>query len=367
MATPRHSNESGSVARSAVIIAAVVTGFALVWLLRSVVLLAFAAMLFGVVFHSVAARIAKSTRLGHALSLTLAVILLLVAIVAPFYLFGNVVTAQMQALVLKLPSAWAHFRQHIGHPELDVQTMSQLRAMIPDGGSILSAVSSIVGSVGSAVSGIILALISGIYLAAAPDGYVDGLVELFPGHLRPQIRAGIEAGGLALRKWLLGQMIAMLIVGLLVGIGLWALGIPSPLALGLIAGMLEFVPTAGPIASAIPAILIAFSLGWERALLACGLFLVIQQIEGNVISPQIQRRTVDLPPALTLFSLLAFALLFGMLGIILAAPLTVILFVWVRMFVRREMPSAKPLEAMSRSPGAVTPTTATSGTKHRSG
>ena len=323
-------------------------------------------MLFGVVFYTVAARIAKSTGLGHALSLTVAVILLLVVSVAPFYLFGNVVTAQMQALILKLPSAWAHFRQHIGHPELDVQTMSQLRAMIPDGGSILSAVSSIAGTVGSAISGIILALISGIYLAASPDGYVNGLVELFPGHFRPHIRAGIEAGGLALRKWLLGQMIAMVIVGSLAGIGLWALGIPSPLALGLIAGMLEFVPTAGPIASAIPAILIAFSLGWERALLTCGLFLVIQQIEGNVISPQIQRRTVDLPPALTLFSLLAFALLFGMLGIVLAAPLTVVLFVWGKMFVRRGMPSAKPLEAISDIPSALAATTATSGTKHPS-
>jgi predicted PurR-regulated permease PerM len=184
--------------------------------------------------------------------------------------------------------------------------------------------------VGAALSGLLLALVAGIYIAAQPRRYLDGLVILFPVRHRPSAREALRVAGVALHKWLVGQLVAMTLVGLLAGVGLWLLDVPSPLALALIAGLLEFVPVAGPFASAVPAILLALAIGWEKAALVAILYLGIQQIEGNLITPLVQQQSVDLPPALTLFAMVAFGLLFGLLGVLLAAPLTVCLYVWVK-------------------------------------
>jgi predicted PurR-regulated permease PerM len=133
--------------------------------------------------------------------------------------------------------------------------------------------------------------------------------------------------GSALRLWLVGQLFAMALVGILAGLGLWLLGIPSALALGLIAGLLEFVPVVGPIAAAVPAVLLAMLVGWEESLMVAGLYFAIQQVEGYVITPLVQQRAVDLPPALTLFSLIALGTVFGVPGVLLAAPMTVAIYV----------------------------------------
>ena len=122
----------------------------------------------------------------------------------------------------------------------------------------------------------------------------------------------------------------MVLVGLLTGIGLAIIGVPSAIGLGLIAGLFEFVPVFGPILAAVPALLMALSEGGTTALWTLLLFIVIQQLEGNVIQPLIQRRAVDLPPVLLLFSILVFGILFGALGVILAAPLAVLAFVFVK-------------------------------------
>jgi predicted PurR-regulated permease PerM len=136
---------------------------------------------------------------------------------------------------------------------------------------------------------------------------------------------------------MLGTFVSMGVVGLVTGIGLWLIGVPSALALGLLAGLLEFVPIIGPIAASVPAILLAFSHSTEMALWTAGLFILVQQLEGNLIQPIVQRYAVDLPPALLLFSVVAGGLLFGIVGIIFAAPLTVVTFVLVKRLYVREV------------------------------
>jgi predicted PurR-regulated permease PerM len=113
-------------------------------------------------------------------------------------------------------------------------------------------------------------------------------------------------------------------------VGLMLLGMPSALALGIFAGLAEFVPIVGPVMAAIPALIIAFSLDVTTALWVLGLFVVIQQIEGNIIQPIVQRQMVRIAPAVTLFAILAFGVLFGPLGLLLAAPLTVVVRVLIR-------------------------------------
>jgi predicted PurR-regulated permease PerM len=120
-----------------------------------------------------------------------------------------------------------------------------------------------------------------------------------------------------------------------VTLGLFAIGMPSALALGFLAGLSEFVPIVGPILSAIPALLLAFSEGGNMVFWVAGLYLLIQQLEGNVIMPLVQRKTVDLPPVVALFALVALGILFGPLGVLLGTPLTVVLYVAVnQLYVR---------------------------------
>jgi predicted PurR-regulated permease PerM len=128
----------------------------------------------------------------------------------------------------------------------------------------------------------------------------------------------------------------MAIVGTLSAIGLTILGVPSPIALGFIAAVTDFVPIVGPIFGAIPAVLIALSVSPFTALMVVGLYVVIQLVEGNVVQPLVQSQAVDLPPALTLFALIAAGVLFGPLGVVLATPLAVVALVAIKLLYVRE-------------------------------
>ena len=148
----------------------------------------------------------------------------------------------------------------------------------------------------------------------------------------------------ALRLWLRGQLIAMLVVGLLTGLGLWALGMPSALTLGLLAGLLEFIPFAGPILAAIPAVLLALAVSPDLAFWVVVVYFAVQQFEGYVLTPLVQQYAVDLPGVVLLFSLLAFGILFGTLGVILAAPLAVVSYVLVkRLYVIEALHTPTPI------------------------
>ena len=148
----------------------------------------------------------------------------------------------------------------------------------------------------------------------------------------------------ALRLWLRGQLLAMVVVGVLTGVGLWLIEVPSAFALGLLAGLLEFIPFAGPVLSAIPGVLLALVISPELALGTIVVYVAVQQFEGNVLQPIVQRYAVDLPPVVLLFSLLAFGTLFGVIGVIFAAPLTVVAYVLVkRLYVQEALGTKTPI------------------------
>ena len=194
----------------------------------------------------------------------------------------------------------------------------------------------ILGSLGSAIAGLLVVIVGGIYLAWQPNLYRKGVIKLFTKRARPAAEATLDSSGRALKLWLLGQLVAMLIVGVLTGLGAWLIGLPSATALGLIAALLEFIPFVGPILMAIPALLIALTMDTHTVLMTLVLYTAIQQVEGNLITPLVQGRAVSLPPALTLFALIAMGFVFGPLGILFAAPLTVVAYVAVKqLYIRR--------------------------------
>jgi predicted PurR-regulated permease PerM len=162
--------------------------------------------------------------------------------------------------------------------------------------------------------------VAALYLAAAPQSYIGGLLDLLPTKQRTPTRRVLNHVGQTLWGWLVGQFIDMLVVGALCGVGLSLLGMPLAFILALIAGLLNFVPYIGAIAGAIPAVLIALSVSTEEALFVGLLYFGVQTFEGNVTAPLIQKRTIDLPPALTILSQTAFGVIFGLFGVILATP-----------------------------------------------
>jgi predicted PurR-regulated permease PerM len=133
-----------------------------------------------------------------------------------------------------------------------------------------------------------------------------------------------------LRLWLTAQLIAMIIVGVLTAAGLWLIGLPSALALGLISGLAEFVPVVGPVASVIPGLLIASSFGLETMLWTLAVYIIVQQVESNLVMPLLIGQAVNIPPALALFAVVGLSVLLGPLGLLFAFPLTVVADVAVR-------------------------------------
>jgi predicted PurR-regulated permease PerM len=131
--------------------------------------------------------------------------------------------------------------------------------------------------------------------------------------------------GTTLQRWLLGQLISMATIGTLTTLGLWIVGCPVPVALGILAGLFAFVPVIGFLFAFVPTILIALSEGGQVALAATLVFLVVQQLEEQLVHPMAQKWATALPPALGLLSLAAAGALFGLPGLIFGCPLTVVI------------------------------------------
>ncbi len=182
------------------------------------------------------------------------------------------------------------------------------------------------GTVFAGLTAFVLVVAAGVFFAVHPGTYRDGVVLLIAPSRRDRLRDALDRAGHALEGWLRAQLLSMTVVGLGVAGATWALGLPSPFALGLIAGLLEFVPIIGPIAAAIPALLLALTIGPSMVLWTGLTYFLIEQVESNVILPLAQREVADLPPALLIFAFAALGAVFGLTGVIVSAPLSVALY-----------------------------------------
>ena len=323
-----------------VIAIAIVAVALVIWRLRDLLLLAFGSVLVAVILRALATPFRDRLGLPHGVALLIAVLLLVAVIGGLFALFGAQAMGQAATLQEAIPAAWREFLRRLEPLGL----AEPLQGLAAGGESIVSRIGNVAMSVGTGLADTLLVLAGGIYLAAEPSLYRAGLLKLLPERGRALAAEAMTDSGRALKLWLKGRLVSMTIVGILTWIGLMLLGVPAAIALALVAFVLEFIPFLGPILAAIPAILLAMTISPALALWTAGLYLLIQQIEGNIIEPLVQKRAVSLPPVLLLFAVVAGVLLFGMPGVILAAPLTVVLFVLVkRLYVREALNTATPV------------------------
>jgi predicted PurR-regulated permease PerM len=335
------------------------------WRVADILLLVFVSVLLAVFLSGFAQAITRYTRLPRGFSLAFAVLFILSLLVGATLLIGPRITEQSDDLVEGVGRAlrgmvttlstspqgqWLLEQTPLLSPENPLQedtsesesqsippsdaTDTQLFPSLGDlssGIDVLAGVFGILPSVLSALANTLFVIILAIFFAASPGLYLNGMLRLFPEQHHQRASEVLLALGQTLRAWLLGQFISMVSVGVVVGIGLWLLGIPFALTLAFLAFLLEFIPIVGSFLSAVPGILIAFTQGWTQVIAVTVFYLVVQQLEGNLLTPLIHQRVVQLPPALTLIAVLIMGTFFGFVGLLVATPLLAVVMVLVKM------------------------------------
>ena len=173
----------------------------------------------------------------------------------------------------------------------------------------------------AAIGGIVLVIFLSIYLAADPDLYRRGALALLPARRRKQASLVMDRIATVLRKWLVTQLIAMAVIGTVTTVALLVLQVKAAFALGLLAGLFEFIPTVGPILSAVPSVAMGFLDSPEKAFLVMAVYIGIQFLENHLLIPLLMKGGMDLPPALTVLAQALLAIVFGFLGLMVAVPL----------------------------------------------
>jgi predicted PurR-regulated permease PerM len=305
----------------------------LVWYLFGVILMAFGAIILAMLLHLGSQPFMRWLRLPQTAALTLSGLVILIILGGAGYMFGTRIIDEFQDVVQRATSAGGVIRSDLQESEFG----NFLLHHVSSGDfSLAGVLPGFLRLSTSFLEAVIVTAISGIYLAAQPRVYRDGIVWLFPPSTHARVGEIVDGIGEGLRLWLLGQLIQMILIGAMVTIAVGIIGVPSPLALGLIAGIAEFIPYLGPILAAIPAILVALTKSPELALWTLVVYIVIHQIEGQIIAPMVQRRLVSIPPAVLLLGIAALTYLFGAVAIIFAAPIAVVIFTAINLIYVRD-------------------------------
>jgi predicted PurR-regulated permease PerM len=323
--------------RKVLIVFALAALAALIWTLSDLLLLVFTAVIVAVVLRAVGAQIQRVLPVGDSFAVMLALIAILAVLILVFFLFGATLAAQTSELIGRLPAAWAGIKNLLSGYGWGDDLLKQIESLGDYAGQFAAQVPLVALGIAGVIANVGLAIVGGVMLAMEPRAYRDGTLLLVPRAARPGATRAVDATGHALKGWLAAQLISMIVIGTLTGIGLWIAGVPSALGLGLFAGLAQFVPVIGPIVSAIPGLMISATTDWNTFGWAALVYVGVQQIEGNLVTPYVQKHIAGIPMALALFSIVAFGALFGPLGVVLATPLTLVALVLVKSLYLRDM------------------------------
>ncbi|AFZ02898.1 AI-2E family transporter [Calothrix sp. PCC 6303] len=317
---------------------AIVLSSYILWQIREALLLAFAAVVLATTLNRLSRRFQR-LGLKRGISVIISVLIFIALVVGFFWLIVPPFVDQFQELTRKVPQGLQ--RVNFWLLEQKTHIPPQLITYIPDINRLVQEaqrfISPVLGSSFAFLSGSLEALLkillvlvlTGMFLAD-PKAYRKVFVRLFPSFYRRRIDGILDKCEESLEGWVTGAFIAMSAVGIMSVVGLSILGVPAALALGILAGFLNLIPNLGPTMSVIPAMAIALLDAPWKSLAVFIVYLVIQQIESNFLTPYVMARQVSLLPAVTLISQLFFVTFFGFLGLFLALPLTVVAKIWVQ-------------------------------------
>lgn len=305
------------------------------WQGAEVFLLVFAGFLLAVFLRGLSEFLKEHTPLSGNLSLAAVLLGIVVLTALGVWLLSDSMQNEFDQLSNELPAAFERARETIAQYPIGRRVVRQIPSaqelMNQQGGNFFGRVAAFFSSAFGAATNFVVVLIIGIYFAASPQVYREGIVNLVPKELEKRAREILSTVEFTVRRFLLGIAASMAINGTVTAVGLYFLGVPFAIPLGIITALLNFVPNIGPILASVPAILIAFSSSPTAALYVAVLYLAVQNLDGFVTTPLIQQRAVALPPVLVIAAQLLLAVLFGFLGLLVAVPLFAVVFVLVKM------------------------------------
>jgi predicted PurR-regulated permease PerM len=308
-----------------------------VYQVRAVMLVLLLTLLFSVIISRPVDYLARKG-LGRGLGTLIVLGTLTLALVLGGVALGSVVESQAQQLAEDLPTLLSSAQDFAE----EVQSRFGLNISLPGSQQLLDSARSFLSggafstfvSVGASVANVVsfaaVVLISTIFTVARPAPLVDGFVALFPAGRRERVREILTKMYKNVQRWFLGQLASMTIIGLLFTIALSVIGVPFALLLGILSGLLAFIPFIGPAISVIPPILLALAQEPISALWVILAYAGVQFVEGNIVQPVVMSRAVSLHPVIIVFALLIMGTLFGFIGVLLAIPLVAALQVLVQ-------------------------------------
>lgn len=305
----------------------------LVWSALDVFLLLFAGLVLAVLLSGMSGLVKSRLGISYGWSLAgVVVVSLLIGGMVTWWLLPGI-SDQVDELRQKLPQALHKFQSLLESRQWSRAILEQSPtepAMFVKRANILQRITGVFSTALGALTSALVVVFTGLFLAVDPGLYRRGIIHLVPLPRRARAQQVLDSVGDSLWWWLVAKFGSMLVVGILTGVGLWALNVPLAFSLAILAALLTFIPNIGPILSAIPAILLALLVSLPLALWVAILYIAIQTVESYLITPVFQQKALSLPPALVIAAQLFMGFFTGIVGLIVATPLTAVVFVLVK-------------------------------------
>lgn len=292
-------------------------------------ILIFAGVLIACYFRGLSQYLQKKLNWPKTLTLTISIVGTILFITAISWSTGSKISSQAQELQQSLPGAFNNVKNYLNDSYLGRQVVQEV-SEIQHSSKMTSYVSRFFKTTFGFLGDIYIILLIGAFFTASPELYKKGMIQLVPPAKRDRAKEIVEDLSSGLKKWLAGKLLAMLIVFCLTAVGLAIIGIPLWLTLAILAGLLNFIPNFGPLAAMIPAVLVALTISPVTAGIVAGMYVLIQFLESNIITPKVQQHLIKVPPALIIISQILVGALTGIWGIILATPLVLVLIILVQ-------------------------------------
>jgi predicted PurR-regulated permease PerM len=307
-----------------------------IYLAGDLLILAFGSMLGAVAIHAAAELYHEKLRIPLRAAVPLGMATALLAVAFLIWLFVVQFGQQISTLVTELPRILDQWQVELSQSPVGAKVVQSVQAAFA-GSKVSQEISSFAFGSIELILNVIVLVVGALFFAINPAAYERGFLLLIPLDKRAAADDALADLGRTLRLWLRAQIILMVTMGLLVGIGLFLAGVPSSAALGLLAAISEFIPYVGPTAAMLPALGLAATAGAGQVAGALATYAVVRLIQTNFITPYVQNRVIDIPPAITLFAILSIGYIFGLFGLFFSAAILVTVFTLIRSLYLREV------------------------------
>ena len=297
------------------------SAIALVVLLVQPLLIIFAGLVFASMLDGGVRLLGRALPIGRGWRLLIVCLLTVVFLVGTFVLTGVQVAEQVNQLRTTLESQAVRLTSWLTSHGL-MPGASDISGIARQAMSSVGRLTSWVGTAVGALTTMFMILVIGLFIAMDPRAYERGLQWMIPEEKRAEFAIITERMGHTLRRLLFGRIIGMVAEGVLTWFALMIGGVPMALILGILTGILAFIPNIGAFISGALMVAVGFSAGVDTGIWAIGTYVIVQTFDGYVLIPMVAKRTVDMPPALTLGAQILASALFGILGLALADPMT---------------------------------------------